>query len=181
MIDTRKHGATVPKSRNKWSKQTCALTNKQEEIQKLSELIATQANDERQLKKEHDDLGAKLAELKRAADEFKQHAQRLGFEAALVPRVHPESEDVARPKSLLRFADSIANKIATLTTDLNRITADRAQVKELQDAIASRSGKFETQQIYFSEPETEWELLVESLDSLPQLEDANTKSGMLCS
>ena len=49
-------------------------------------------------------------------------------------------------------------------------------MKELQDAIAGTSRRFETQQRYFNDEDAEWDSLFESHDSLPQLEVATAKS-----
>lgn len=114
--------------------------------------------------------------LKQAAKEFQQELQRQSLEPGTVPEEDRVPDETARPKSVLRFAESICNKLGKLAADLLRIDGIRTEMQRLQDVIAGKSSGFETQQRYFSDADAEWESLIESFESLPQLETAAVKS-----
>jgi hypothetical protein len=146
------------------------------EIDGLAGQLAAQAKEKKRLEQECSSLQTSRESLKIAARDFRQEAQRLALDGSLPVEGDQEVDDSARPKSLQRFAASVTGKLAALSSDLQRIVAGRSRLKELQDAIAGKSRQFETQQRYFNDEDAEWESLIESRDSLPQLEAATAKN-----
>ena len=57
-------------------------------------------------------------------------------------------------------------KLSAVAADFRRIEAGRSQLKVLQDTIAAQSRQFETQQRYFNDEDVEWNLLIETRDSM---------------
>lgn len=153
-----------------------AIQDIQKTISELEGLLKAHAKEVKQAEQELLSLKNKKDALTIAARDFRQEAQRLGLGESLPTVSDQEPDEAARPKSLQRFLESVTSKLTAMTADLQRIGTNRSRLKELQDAIADKSRQFETQQRYFSDEEAEWNLLIDSRESLPQLEGATAKS-----
>lgn len=114
--------------------------------------------------------------IEKVAQDFDQELQRNSLETITrSPTVDPTVEDV-RPKSLPKMADSVRSRLLALTEDLRSAFNTQSEVQRLQKIITEKSGHFESQQRYFSDVDAEWESLIESFESLPQLETAAAKN-----
>lgn len=153
-----------------------SLVDAHREILDLDKQLATQGKEQKRIEQESRTLDANRDELRSAVRELKQDAERLGLAASLMPESDQQLDDASRPKSMQRFSTSICGKLVGLTSDLRRMASCRSELKQLQIAIVNKSRQFETQQRYFNEDDAEWESLIESRESLPQLEDATAKN-----
>lgn len=121
-------------------------------------------------------LASIRSEIEKVAEDFGQESQRHSLETFTTSDSdHSTAEDV-RPKSIQKMAESVRSRLFELTEDLRRAGVTQLEVQRLQRIIADKSGHFETQQRYFSDADAEWESLIESLESLPQLETAAVKN-----
>ncbi len=152
------------------------VANVNQDISELEEQLRTQAEEARRVQKELQVLREQRDKLAAAVRDYQEQVRRVGFDGLLASDSDKEVDDAARPQSLQRFVESVTSKLSKLTTDLRRVEASRSQVKQLQEAIAAKSRQVETQQRYFNDEDEEWELLIETCDSLPQLEEATAKN-----
>ncbi len=146
------------------------------EITELEQRLRALSGDEKRIERDLNKLAEQKAQLSSAAKELSEEARRLALDRFLPVAAESDDDEASRPKSLTRLVGAVTNKLSALTADLRLIDTNRAQCKRLQETIAARSRQFETQERYFSDDEEEWQLLVESRDSLPQLEEATKRN-----
>jgi hypothetical protein len=153
-----------------------AVDEIQQQISELQRQVKSLTEDEKRVERELASLKEKKTQLSRTAREFGDEAKRLALDAILPIDAEDDADEDARPKALSRFVDSVTARLAALTNDLRRIDSGRAAVKQLQVIISEKSRQFETQERYFNDEDEEWQRLIESRDSLTQLEEVTKRN-----
>lgn len=158
------------------SEAKASFADAQGEITNLKQRLEALGKESKKLGEDRNHLTLKRGELNLAAKELRKAAEQVGLGATLSAESEERPDDSARPKSVLRFATAVCGKLNGLNADLVRLTSCRSELRGVQITIADKSRQFQTQQRYFSDEDEEWNLLIDSLESLPQLEDATAKS-----
>jgi chromosome segregation ATPase len=155
---------------------TQRLTNAQEEISRLDKQAKALDKDHKRLEQDLVALNEKKSRLTAAVRECREVLSRTGPGGVLAGHTGDEDVEAARPRSLGHFIESLAARLSGLTADAQRIESVQSQLKALQDVIETKSRQFEMQQRYFSDEDDEWNRLVETRDSLHELEQATAKN-----
>jgi len=147
------------------------------EISDLEDELKSHAKAAKQIERDLKSLEQLKTRLVTGVRELQKELQRMGLDGSLLSVGEDiEGDQSAQPRSLGRFVESVSNKLSALAEDARRIDDSRSQLERLQDAIAARSRESETRLRYFSDEDEEWTLLIESRDSLPQMEEATANN-----
>jgi hypothetical protein len=153
-----------------------AVADLEKELEGVAGRTDSQTEELNRSAQELDSIAEHKRSLDGAAKGLREAATRLGFDSYLSITDQEGGEEAMRPKQISRFVESVARKLLELTDRLYQIGENRTRLKKLQDVIADKSRQFEGQQRYFSDEDTEWTLLIETHELLPQLEEATKKT-----
>lgn len=153
-----------------------SFAESQQEVTKLKRRLESLDKERKHLEGERGELTLKRGELTLAAKELRKVADQVGLGTILSADDEEQPDESTRPKSVLKYATAVCGKLTALNADLASMASCRSELRGVQTTIADKSRQFQTQQRYFSDEDDEWNLLIDSLESLPQLENATGKS-----
>ncbi|MDB5389032.1 MAG: chromosome segregation protein [Planctomycetaceae bacterium] len=146
------------------------------EIINLEQLIKSLLADKERVDSELGVMKGSRLQLESLMREFQQGYDRVGLEGWSFDGRGLDEQTSARPQDLGRFIGSAVNRLNGLIAEIRQIEIERHQLRSLQEKIAAKSRHFEMQQRYFNNDEDEWSRLIETRDSLNQLEGASLKN-----
>jgi chromosome segregation ATPase len=152
------------------------LASAKEEISRLDKQARSLEKDQKRYDEDLVALNGKKSTLAETVRKCRETLGRTGLDRVLAGHGGDEDTEAARPRSLGHFIESLTARLSELTADAQRIEAGQSQFKALQDVIEAKSRQFEMQQRYFSDADDEWSRLVETRDSLHELEQATEKN-----
>lgn len=133
------------------------------------------AKNQQRIENELHALRERKSQLTAAVKDCRDLFERLGFDGLLSSH-GKDWDDTSRPRALGQFVETLISRLSGVSGDLRKFDAGRLQLKALQDTIATKSRQFEMQERYFNDSDAEWNLLIETRDSLHQLEQATAKN-----